>query len=67
MARKRPRETNTDREASEASTFNARVMKKLKTAFARDSEVDLLGVFPSEYSARLNQKKKTVAKDGGTS
>ena len=40
-----------------AADFNNKVIKKLQKALAKDPEVDLQTLFPSEYSSRLEAKK----------
>lgn len=67
MARKRSLETVSDEQATEAATLNARVFKKLEKALASDPEVDLLSLFPSNYSTRLKKRKKTVTDNNGMS
>jgi hypothetical protein len=66
MARKRSLDTTSD-EQTPAATLNARVFKKLEQALASNSEVDLLSVFPSDYSTRLTKRKKIVTKNSGRS
>ncbi len=44
-----------------ATSFNAKVLRKLQNAFNANSDVDLLSIFPTEYSARLRRKKKQEA------
>lgn len=39
-----------------AAEFNRRVMKRLQKALARDPEVNLQEIFPSEYNSRLARK-----------
>jgi uncharacterized protein YccT (UPF0319 family) len=67
MARKRSLETVSDEQATEAATLNARVFKKLEKALASDPEVDLLSLFPSNYSTRLKKRKRTVTDNNGMS
>lgn len=38
---------------SEAATLNQRVLKKLQRSLADNLEVDLLSLFPTDYSTRL--------------
>ena len=42
---------------SAAAKFNATVMRKLQKAIAKDPEVDLFTVFPSNYVSRLAGRK----------
>lgn len=51
---------------SAAATFNARVLKKLQRNLDFDPEIDLLSLFPSKYTTRLNDLKKSALDDEGT-
>lgn len=43
---------------SAATRFNSLIVKKLRRALLADASVDLLTVFPTEYSTRLARMKK---------
>ncbi len=49
---------------STAAQFNAKVLRKLRKAFAANSDTDLLSIFPAEYSVRLGEMKKQKAGKG---
>lgn len=42
---------------SAATRFNSMIIKKLRRALLADASVDLLTVFPTEYSTRLARMK----------
>jgi len=46
---------------SAAANFNAKVFRKLQNAFAANPEIDLLSMFPTNYSERLNGKMNQEA------
>ncbi len=46
---------------SPAAQFNAKVLRKLRKAFAANPDTDLLSIFPVEYSVRLGSMKKQKA------
>lgn len=46
---------------SDASKFNAGVMKRIQKAFAADSEIDLTTVLPPNYVRRLAERKVDTA------
>jgi hypothetical protein len=47
---------------SDAATFNQRVLKRLQRSFADNPEVDLLSLFPTDYSTRLQLR---IGEPGG--
>ena len=49
---------------SVAANFNAKVLRKLQKAFAANPDTDLLSIFPTGYSARLNRMKTQKAGRG---
>lgn len=44
-------------DTSPATRFNSLIIKKLKKALLADASVDLLTLFPTEYSTRLAKMK----------
>ena len=64
MARKRSLENTSRKSITEAAQLNIRVLKKLEKALASNPEVNLLSLFPSTYSTRLENRMKITDQDG---
>lgn len=55
MAKRRREEAQSNPQLrSAASEFNRRILRKIQNALSADPEIDLLSVFPMQYSARLS-------------
>ena len=65
MARKRPLETTSHENITEAAQLNTLVFKRLEKALASNPEADLLSLFPSTYSTRLAKRKKIATDNNG--
>lgn len=49
---------NPTRISSDAARFNDRLLKKLQRALDKDSEANLMDLFPSNYASRLAEKRR---------
>ncbi|OAL32766.1 hypothetical protein AYO20_07722 [Fonsecaea nubica] len=63
MASKQSLETPPDERKSDAANLNERLFKKMKKAVDSNPEVDLLSLFPKEYSERLARLASSPKRD----